>query len=78
MPHQVPVFVTSQFRRPLVCFFLSNILLDDLPALVDANSSDTSRNCDDDYGVPELVELEDEDTVDSTHDESEVRSKTIC
>ena len=46
---------------------------DDLPALVDPNSSDTSRNSDDDYGVPDLVEMEEEDSADSTHDESEVR-----
>ena len=47
---------------------------DDLPALVDPNSSDTSRNSDDDYGPPDLVDMEEEDSADSTHDESEVRA----
>lgn len=47
--------------------------MDDLPDLVDPDSSDTSRNSDDDDGPPELVELEDEESADSMHDESEVR-----
>lgn len=42
---------------------------------MDPDSSDTSRNSDDDYGVPELVDFEEEDSVDSTHDESEVRTR---
>ena len=50
---------------------------DDLPELVDANSSDTSRNSDDDYeGPPDLVEME-EASSDSLHFDSEVRIVTF-
>lgn len=49
---------------------------DDLPDLVDPDSSDTSRNYSDEECVPDLVEMgTSEDSDDSDNDESEVRNQ---
>ena len=52
-------------------------LLDDLPDLVDPDSSDTSSDDDNGTCMPALVDMDDEDSTDSTHDDSEVKARII-
>ena len=52
-------------------------LLDDLPDLVDPDSGDTSSDDVNDTCIPALVEIEDESSTDSTHDDSEVKARII-
>lgn len=44
---------------------------------MDPDSGDTSSDDDNGACIPDLVDMEDEDSTDSTHDDSEVKARII-